>query len=97
MTDSEDSLDFVEQALTKLRDVPVPEGPSAHILGVTAARFAVARNAGQCSSDDFRACSPVAVFVVRWPGGCVRSRDCRRRMDWLDRPLGDVRVRRGAG
>jgi hypothetical protein len=39
MTDSEDSLDFVEQALTKLRDVPVPEGPSAHILGVTAARL----------------------------------------------------------
>jgi hypothetical protein len=39
MTDSEDSLDFVEQALTKLRDVPVPEGPSAHILGVTATRL----------------------------------------------------------
>jgi hypothetical protein len=39
MTDSEDSFDFVEQTLTKLRDVPVPEGPSAHILGVTAARL----------------------------------------------------------
>jgi hypothetical protein len=39
MTDSEGSSDFVEQALTKLRDVPAPEGPPAHILEVTAARL----------------------------------------------------------
>ncbi len=39
MTESNDALSFVEQALRTLRDAPPPEGPPADLLNATAARL----------------------------------------------------------
>ena len=63
MTESNDALSFVEQALRTLRDAPTPEGPPAGLLNATAS-IAVTRIALPCPSGKSPAARAAALCEV---------------------------------